>query len=352
MKTTLLAVTGLSPAIVTETLWALAKQKPAILPERVVFITTSTGVAKIEEQLFSPVDAWGSITVWDALRKQLMAGPDQIIADPPAVISIPDAKTSRHRLLDDIRSREENAAAAEFIFGQVWNVVRDKDQRLIASIAGGRKTMGALLHSAVSLIGRESDLLTHILVDPPFDTLPGFFFPGQPGGDVVDRAGKLHKSRNANPIVAEVPFVPLRNRFKVLDDLPGSFLNLRDKLAETLTKDAKRQVSIRLDHRNSLLVVDGEPYENIRARALVVLHFILQTNLDDDIPQDQPAAAARLRKWYPEMKKSLGFGHIETPNFDDSDIRRELNHLREILKSAAWQPALRTLRQSPFRMEE
>ncbi|MGI8603431.1 MAG: hypothetical protein ACR2OZ_10580 [Verrucomicrobiales bacterium] len=35
-STILIAVTGLSPAIVTETVWALAKQRPRLLPERVV----------------------------------------------------------------------------------------------------------------------------------------------------------------------------------------------------------------------------------------------------------------------------------------------------------------------------
>ena len=51
MPTTLLAVTGLSPAIVTETVWALAKENPPTLPTRVIFLTTAVGAAKIQEQL-------------------------------------------------------------------------------------------------------------------------------------------------------------------------------------------------------------------------------------------------------------------------------------------------------------
>ena len=45
--TTLLAVTGLSPAIVTETIWALAQENPPILPDRVIFLTTATGALKM-----------------------------------------------------------------------------------------------------------------------------------------------------------------------------------------------------------------------------------------------------------------------------------------------------------------
>jgi CRISPR-associated protein (TIGR02584 family) len=171
MNTTLLAVTGLSPAIVTETLWALAMRKPRILPRRVAFVTTMTGAAKIESELFTPRPDWNDLSVWESLRKSLKAGPDELIAEPPHVISMPDPSSGRAVPLDDIRTPAENQAAAEFIFARVWDVVRDKHCHLIASVAGGRKTMGALLHSAVSLIGRENDLITHVLVSAPFDTL-------------------------------------------------------------------------------------------------------------------------------------------------------------------------------------
>ena len=129
--TTLLAVTGLSPAIVTETLWALAKRKPRVLPERVAFITTATGALKLEEQLFTPRPDWAGLSVWEALRTALGAGPDELIAEPPHVISIPDPGSGRAVQLDDIRTPAENQAAAEFIFARVWDSVRDKDLSLI-----------------------------------------------------------------------------------------------------------------------------------------------------------------------------------------------------------------------------
>ena len=36
----LLAVTGMSPAVLTETVWALAQERPPIIPNRVVVLTT------------------------------------------------------------------------------------------------------------------------------------------------------------------------------------------------------------------------------------------------------------------------------------------------------------------------
>ena len=348
MNTTLLAVTGLSPAIVTETIWALAMGKPRVLPHRVVFVTTLTGAREIEEQLFTPLPEWQDRCVWDALRLSLKAGPNELIAEAPHIISIADPGAGRAMPLDDIRSPAENAAAAEFIFARVWDIVRDKDRSLIASIAGGRKTMGALLHSAVSLIGREHDLITHVLVNPPYDTLTGFFFPDQSACPVHDpRSGAAYLACDAVIDLAEVPFVPLRNRFKDLDDLPASFLSFRDSVSRRLRQDADREIPICIDHAKGSLTVDGETHA-VRARALVVVHFILLANLDDNIPPDQNTAAVRLALWYRENLPSLG--HIENPNFDDSDIRRELNHLRDILKHAPWRPAMRTLRQAPFRL--
>jgi hypothetical protein len=35
----LLAVTGMSPAILTETIWALAQENPPILPDRIAVLT-------------------------------------------------------------------------------------------------------------------------------------------------------------------------------------------------------------------------------------------------------------------------------------------------------------------------
>lgn len=346
METTLLAVTGLSPAIVTETLWALAHENPCILPNRVVLLTTLTGAEKLESQLFSPLPEWGDRTVWDTLRTTLEAGEDQLIADPIQVISMSDGTAGRAVPLDDIRTPAENAATAEFLFSQVWDVVRNKDRRLIVSIAGGRKTMGALLHAAVSLIGRESDRVTHVLVSPPFETLPGFFFPAQPGLPLMsNRDAGVYDPANARLQLADVPFVPLRNRFPDLEDLPQSFLTLRDELTKRLAVDADRPVQLRIDHSAGTLGVDGENFV-VRPRALVILHYVLLCNQEGAVPTTQQAAAEDFRervKHDPHI-----FGPISFPGIDDSDFRRELNYLRDMLHKAAWKPVMRSLRQSPF----
>jgi len=48
-KTVLVAGVGLSPAVLTNTVWALAHEDPAIIPDEVVAITTSSGKACIND---------------------------------------------------------------------------------------------------------------------------------------------------------------------------------------------------------------------------------------------------------------------------------------------------------------
>ncbi|WP_372807959.1 Fic family protein [Pontiella sp.] len=52
-KTILVAGIGLSPAVLTNTVWALAHELPAVLPDEVVAVTTRTGRECIEKQLLS-----------------------------------------------------------------------------------------------------------------------------------------------------------------------------------------------------------------------------------------------------------------------------------------------------------
>lgn len=354
MSVTLLTVTGLSPAIVTETIWALAKRKPTVIPDHVVFITTSTGVTKLNEELFTAKPGWSGNTVWEALRKAVKAPPDKLIACQTAVIDMADPQSGRTRQLDDIRTPEENSAAAEFIFGQVWNVVRDKNKRLIASVAGGRKTMGALLHSAVSLIGRDSDLLTHVLVDPPFDTLPGFFFPGQPGGSIKDRNGKAWSTKAAKPLLAEVPFVPLRNRFRELDDLPGSFLGLRDAIANRLEQDRNREIPIRIDPDHGRAVIDDKPY-TLKPRLLALLEFILVSHEQGKFFTDGPLAsqdqaAEEFKNWWKAHAKRFPTPRVGQ-EITAATIRKWLSEIRKALADASWKPAERSFHQAPFRLE-
>jgi CRISPR-associated protein (TIGR02584 family) len=59
--TILLAVTGMSPAVLTETVWALAHETPAVIPNEIIVLTTSVGEKAIQEQLFGPDQVWQNL---------------------------------------------------------------------------------------------------------------------------------------------------------------------------------------------------------------------------------------------------------------------------------------------------
>ncbi|MFN0127985.1 MAG: CRISPR-associated ring nuclease Csm6 [Verrucomicrobiales bacterium] len=349
-QTILLAVTGLSPAVVTETVWALARENPSTLPSRVVFITTGVGAARIKEQLHSALAAFGGLTAWQALRTTLKAKDDELIAEEPRLIGRANKGTGTLDILADIQTPEENDISAGFILEEVRRVTMNPDTPLIASIAGGRKTMGALLYAAVTLIGRETDRLTHVLVNAPYEGLPGFYFPDQPGGALIDHEGKRHAPAKAIVQLADVPFVPLRNRFDDLRDMPGSFSGMVRRYAKTIKQDAKRPVLIEIGYRQKCFWVDGAPI-NAGVRSLAILHFLLTENGAGRIPIGQPEAAETMQSWL----KTADFipAGVKPAKVSADDIRHDLSELRKALKKAAapWQIPQRSLAFSPTRVQ-
>ena len=194
-ETILFAVTGMSPAVLTETIWALAHEAEPVIPQRVVVLTTLEGRKRLEQALFVPREDWGGMSAWEALRVALIdAGHDLArklrfgtTADDIRVITAMDARTAQSCELADLRSQQDNEAAADFLLDQLRGLTANPDIRVVASMAGGRKTMGALLYGCMTLAGRDEDRLTHVLVNEPYESLVDFFFPGQPSGVILAR---------------------------------------------------------------------------------------------------------------------------------------------------------------------
>jgi len=199
----LLAVTGLSPQILTETLYALAAvESPSFVPTEIYLLTTASGRDLARTALLHPDGG------------QFHA----LLADYPQ-IGQPSFDESRihviraadGRALPDIRTPDENAAAADAITALVAEMTRDDDAALHVSIAGGRKTMGFYLGYAFSLYARPQDRLSHVLVTPPFESHPDFFFPPATPRRLTTRDNKHLDSAEAEVTLAEIPVVRLRH---------------------------------------------------------------------------------------------------------------------------------------------
>lgn len=384
--TVLLAVTGESPAILTETLWALARERPPVLPARVIVVTTTVGAARLKTELLSTSPQFGDRSPWQALRDELLAErPDAdglLVLEALRIIAGRAGREGTARPLDDVRTRSDNDAAADFILEQVRGITANPDTRLIASIAGGRKTMGALLYAAMTLVGRETDRLTHVLVNAPFDQRldPPFLFPPAKVTrhllrDRNDR-DTGHASSSARIELAEVPFVPLRNAFDELRRPAGGFAGLVASYRRELRGLAEPPV-VAFDKDRNAVIFDGRPVtlENAVQLAIVRAVFNLQTDLRghqidfnsfaqivralnggtaDLSARDQRVAAeiaARVRPDpAPAPEKAPGW----VKDLDDHAVSRALSILRERVRAACplWRPQPRTLLLPPFRLAE
>ncbi len=251
----LLAVTGMSPAVLTETIWALAREKPPVIPDRIVVITTTEGSKRLLETLFAPHSGFSGQRPFDALRawmKNLGQDVSHRLRYEERILRHWNEQRHDYESLPDIRNHSENEAAADFIIEQVRSFAEADDTRIVATIAGGRKTMGALLYACMTILGREQDRLTHVLVGEPYETGVGgnFFFPDQPLQELTTRDGSTVRASQARVELADVPFVPLRNLFeRDLVKRRGTFTALVNTCRKQVAEQLRRQVRL-LVHRS------------------------------------------------------------------------------------------------------
>lgn len=202
----LLCVAGLTPQIITETLYALTQQRRERVDE-IRVITTGSGRDKIVKALFDP--QYGQFY---AFCRDYQIDPASIRFDETLIrlLYAPD-----RRMLDDIRTVADNTYAANQICEIVREVTRQPDTRLHASAAGGRKTMSIYLTAAMQLFGRVQDRLSHVLVHERFETHPDFFYiPPTPRLlDIKDRQGTpigQVSTAEATIELADIPFLRLQ----------------------------------------------------------------------------------------------------------------------------------------------
>ena len=242
----LLAVTGLSPQVITETIYALAvARSEPWTPTEVHLITTSEGATRARLALLSEDPAW-----FKRLLKDYDLPPMDFDENHIHVL-----KNGQNQKLDDIRHPEDNEYAADMITERVREFTSDPRSSLHVSIAGGRKTMGYYLGYALSLFGRPQDSLSHVLVSEPFESSWNFFYP-TPYSQVIETRDKaLADTRDATVTLAEIPFVSMR------EDLPTRLQQGKASFSETVAAAQKAQQPPKLEIHLSARHINasGEP---------------------------------------------------------------------------------------------
>lgn len=196
----LLAVTGLTPQVVTETLYALHDQGEQ-LPSAVHILTTAEGCQRARLTLIN--DGWLARFCHDYHLQQ----PEF------TETSIHVLQQTNGEPLADIRTQADNRAMADAITEWIRTFTADPHTDLHVSIAGGRKTMGFYAGYALSLYGRARDRLSHVLVSPDYESHPQFYYP-TPYSHVIygnDPSRKPLDTQNAEVMLADIAFVRLRH---------------------------------------------------------------------------------------------------------------------------------------------
>ncbi len=215
----LLCVTGLTPQVVTETLFALY-QAGESMPVGIDILTTAEGAERARLMLLK--DQWLQRFYQDY----------QLTMPTADKINIHKLTDDKGEPLQDIRSQQNNQAMADGITEIIRQRTLNPDQALIVSIAGGRKTMGFYAGYALSLYGRPQDKLTHVLVSADYESHPQFYYP-TPHSQVIyanDPTRKPLDAQNAQVTIADIPFLRLRH------GLDEELLNGQSSFSESINR--------------------------------------------------------------------------------------------------------------------
>ena len=142
----LVATVGLAPQVVTETLYALCVlSDPPFVPTEVYVITTAEGRERTQLMLLDPSQAHL------AKLAQEHDLPELGRALTPERIGV--VRDTLGHPLKDISTPSGNAATADLIVQTLRELTSDAGAAVHVSIAGGRKTMGFLLGTALTSAG-------------------------------------------------------------------------------------------------------------------------------------------------------------------------------------------------------
>ncbi|MBS0575150.1 MAG: TIGR02584 family CRISPR-associated protein [Proteobacteria bacterium] len=243
----LLFVTGLTPQVVTETVYALAVDangRTPFVPTEIRLITTAKGAEQARLALLArDRDQFGKLC-----RDYDLQG---IRFDESMIEIIRDADGEP---VADIMTAAQSEAAADTITRRIAELTADPQCAVHVSLAGGRKTLSFFAGYALSLYGREQDRLSHVLVSERFETHPEFFYKPPRPITLHDRDRLEMSTADARIRLALIPFVPMRGGFS------SGLLNRSIGYAESVRLLARdpHQGEVRIRPQHLQVVWDGE----------------------------------------------------------------------------------------------
>ncbi|MBW1920939.1 MAG: TIGR02584 family CRISPR-associated protein [Deltaproteobacteria bacterium] len=274
MKNILLAVCGLSPQVITETLYALHQSLRPV--DAIHVITTREG----KEKIFAQLLAGGSGHYFKYLEEYGI--PSSSIDFGPQNVHV---VTDQHGVeIPDIGDETDNERLLSMCLDLAFRFTADPDTAVFFSVAGGRKTMSSCLAVAAQMYGRKQDRLFHVLVSPEFESNRDFFYPPKASRTIElhDNSGQpfYKETRYAKVNLIPIPFVSIRER---LSDTLLKTPKDPSTLMLSLVKEAPVRLTVNLLERK--LVYKGLELDLMPARIALYAFFALQK-------KDCPSAAS------------------------------------------------------------
>lgn len=217
-KKILLVASGMSPQVLTETLYALLHEETPFVPDEVHMVTTTIGKDGAVTQLLAEGDGQ-----YHRFCRDYQFSESAFKQDFIHVI-----RDENKNELTDIVTREDNENAADYITNLIREFTEDDSSSLHVSLAGGRKTMSYFTGYALSLYGRPQDRLSHVLIDAGYEGLRDFYYPTPVSSIIIDRHGQELDASMAQVSLADIPFIRLR------DDLPGQLIKGKQSFRKTI----------------------------------------------------------------------------------------------------------------------
>ncbi len=262
----LIVVSGMSPQVLTETLFALAcGPEPEFTPTEIHLLSTMEGARHARLNLLE-----GNAHF---LRMCDDYGLDRGVFGAGNIHAIARGDGTK---LDDIRSPADNEAAADFITDFIREHTMDDASAVHVSMAGGRKTMGYYAGYALSLYGRDQDRLSHVLVADGFENHKDFYYP-TPVSRAIYRDGKTAlDAKEARVELASIPFVRMRDELPDKALTGNALLDGRKGFSEAIAmaEFARRPHVMTLDLPNLQFRVDEQLLEGLGAADLSFLCWL------------------------------------------------------------------------------
>lgn len=237
MANILLAIAGLSPQVITETLYALHQDGVGI--DEIHVIATRVGRDAIATQLLAPDDGR-----YFRYLKEYGIDPKSILFSQDTIHVLRDDKS---RPLDDITGEEENEILLKACLALAHRLTKSPNDKVFFSIAGGRKTMSACLMVAAQTYARPQDRIYHVLVSPEFESHRDFYYPQVKPVllELRDAQGQtiLKDTSYAKVTLVPIPFISLR---KAAQDSKTGRVQTPAELFRYLVREKKQPLVVDL----------------------------------------------------------------------------------------------------------